>query len=179
MASFQDIDGVLEMEVLVAFTDLTQFARYARGRTNREIFETMSHYYELVGDIVSEGGGTVVKFMGDAILLVFPKDGVDAGGRALVRLNEEGDNFLESRGIPCRHVTKAHFGEVACGPMGTRDERRFDLFGNTVNTAALTKSNGMAITPQVFRKLDKETRALLKKHTPAVTYIGVGERHRD
>ena len=69
MASFQDIDGVLEMEVLVAFTDLTQFARYVRGRTNREIFETMSHYYELVGDIVSEGGGTVVKFMGDAILL--------------------------------------------------------------------------------------------------------------
>ena len=63
--------------------------------------------------------------------------------------------------------------------MGTRDERRSDLFGNTVNTAALTKSNGMAITPQVFRKLDKETRALLKKHTPAVTYIGVGERHRD
>ncbi len=86
MASFQDIDGVLEMEVLVAFTDLTQFARYVRGRTNREIFETMSHYYELVGDIVSEGGGTVVKFMGDAILLVFPKDGVDAGVRALVRL---------------------------------------------------------------------------------------------
>jgi class 3 adenylate cyclase len=86
---------------------------------------------------------------------------------------------MESRGIPCRHRIKAHFGAAVCGPIGTKTEKRFDVYGQSVNTAATLKSNGMAISPQVFRKLDPETRKLFKKHTLPVTYIPVEESHRD
>lgn len=63
------------------------------------------------------------------------------------------------------------------GPIGTRNDKRLDVFGETVNIAAMLKANGIAITPQVFRKLEPETRKLFKKHTPPVTYIPVEERH--
>ena len=68
---------------------------------------------------------------------------------------------------------------VACGRVGTTAEKRVDVFGVTVNTAALLTSHGLALSPQVFRKLGAETRKLFKKHTPPVTYIPVGEAHRD
>jgi len=52
----------------------------------------------------------------------------------------------------CRHTIKAHFGQVCCGAIGTRDDKRFDVFGPAVNTAALLPSTGLALTPQVFRR---------------------------
>jgi adenylate cyclase len=133
----------------------------------------------VVGDIIASGGGKVVKFIGDAALLVFPEDGVDAGVMTLRALRERGDQFFAGRGGPCRHVIKAHFGPVFCGPIGTRDEERFDVFGQVVNTAALLRSNGLALTPQVFRRLAPQTRQHFKKHTPPITYISVEDSHRD
>jgi hypothetical protein len=49
----------------------------------------------------------------------------------------------------------------------------------TVNIAATLKSNDLAITPQLFRRLNPDTRKLFKKHTPPITYIPVNESHQD
>jgi adenylate cyclase len=179
MMSFKELSEATETEVLVAFFDLTQFARFATSRTSREVFETLSAYFEFIGDVVAEGGGTVVKFIGDAGLLVYPAERVDTGVMSLRKLQEEGDAWLQRRGIPCRNVIKAHFGAVTCGPIGTRHEKSFEVYGETVNIAALLRSDGLAITPQVFRKLHKDTRRFFKKHTPPVTYIPVEQRHRE
>lgn len=69
--------------------------------------------------------------------------------------------------MSCGHYFKAHFGPVMAGPIGIRNDKHLDVFGETVNIAAMLKANGIAITPQVFRKLEPETRKLFKKHTPA------------
>jgi hypothetical protein len=63
--------------------------------------------------------------------------------------------------------------------VGTRAEKRFDIFGEMVNTAALLPSHGFAITPSLFRYLGPSTRKLFKKPTPPVTYMPVEERHQD
>ena len=171
------VSPIQETDLLVAFADLTQFARFSRGISDIELFRTMNDYFELVGVIVAEGGGTVIKFIGDAGLFVFPHEGVDAGVRALHRLQTEGDAWLETRGLPCRHQIKAHFGPVVLGPIGARGTKRLDVYGQTVNTAALLKGQGLSITSQVFRKLAPATRKRFKKHTPPVTYIPVQQRH--
>lgn len=173
-----ELNDVSEAALVVAFSDLTGFARFARNRPDREVFEIMSAYFELAGDIIERGGGRVVKPIGDSVLMTFPEGRADDAVNALLRLKEEGDRWLEQRGLPCRHVIKAHAGPVCCGPIGPRGDKRLDVYGRTVNTAALTRSNGFAVTPQVFRKLAPDTRKRLKKHTPPVTYIPVGERHR-
>ena len=167
-----------QCDLLVAFSDLSAFKRFAQERSEEQLFAAMSEYYELVGDIVTGGGGKVVKFIGDAALLVFPADGIDAGVLALRALKERGDQFFAVRNEACRHVIKMHFGPVCCGPIGTRDDKRFDVFGYTVNIAALLPANGLALTPQVFRRLAPETRQYFKKHTPPITYISVEDQHR-
>ena len=63
--------------------------------------------------------------------------------------------------------------------MGPRGDKRLDIYGETVNIAATMNSNGLAISPQAFRKLEPATRKLLKKHTPPITYIPTDEKHKD
>ena len=171
--------GVQEMDLLVAFFDLTQFTRFSKSRSDRDVVELLSDYYEFTGDVIEGSGGKVVSFMGDAGLVVFPEAEVNPGVRALKELKDVGDAWLEDRKAPCRHVIKAHFGPVCCAWVGTRTDKRFDVFSNTVNTAAVLKSSGFAITPQVFRKLAPDARKLFKKHTPPIAYIPVEESHKD
>ena len=177
--SFAQIQTPREAVVLVAFSDLTRFASFASGQPLDQLFSTLSDYYLRAGDIVEPAGGRIVKFIGDAILIVFPEDLVSTGVQALLRLREEGDAWLAEIGVPCRQTVKCHIGPVYCGPIGTRDRQQFDLFGETVNIAATLKSQGFAITPQVFRRLDARTRKLLKKQKPPITCTAAGESDVD
>lgn len=166
-----------EKGVLVAFFDLAGFARYARGRAGHEVFDTMSAWFERAGDLVGAGGGKILKCMGDAALAVFPEESVAAGVEALLAVKEDGEKWFAARGVSVRVTVKCHFGPVTCGPVGPKGDKRPDVYGETVNTAAVLKSNGSAMTPAVFRKLPESARKRFKKHTPPVTYIPVEESH--
>ncbi len=179
MEYFQKPAQTIEQEMLIAFFDLTGFARFSKKLSAKEVFNLMSNFYELVGDIVESAGGIVVKFIGDAGLLAFPATRIDEGVIALYDLKEKGDTWLSEKGFNSKNIIKAHFGSVVCGPIGTKSEKRFDVFGQTVNTASVLKSNGLALSQQVFRKLKPNTRKLFKKHTPPITYIPLNEVHRD
>ena len=179
MTDLTALTTATETKLLVAFFDLTRFSRETRGRDTRELFVLMSDYYEFVGDIVENARGIVVKFIGDATLAVFGEENVDDGVLALKALMEQGDDWLQARDLKSRHIVKAHFGAVTCGPIGTRGEKHFDVFGEAVCTAATLQSNGLALTPQVFRKLAADTRKHFKKHTTPVTYIPKEEPHRN
>lgn len=137
----------------------------------------LQQYYTIVGDRIENAGGKVVKFMGDSALLFFSADRVDEGVEALIALQEEGDAWLHDRGFASRQIIKAHFGSLCCGLIGTRTEKRFDVFGQTVCIAATMRSDGLALSAQAFRKLSPATRKAFKKHTPPVTYIPIGQRH--
>jgi adenylate cyclase len=179
MTIFDKIRTPQEMDLMVAFFDLTGFARFSRSRTDKEVFETFAEYYEFVGDLIDDSGGKIVQFIGDAALIVYPETHIDQGVLALKALQARGDVWLAEHNVPCRHIIKAHFGSAFCGQTGTRTDKRFNLFGQTVNTTATLNSNGFAITPQLFRKLEPSTRKLFKKHTPPITYIPIEAHHQD
>jgi class 3 adenylate cyclase len=178
MKNLHAITGPQELDLLVAFFDLRRFLRYCQTHTEEDIVHMLSAYYEFVGDIIEEAGGTVVKFMGDAGLIAFPSDLINQGVQTLKHLKDASDKWLPEHDVRSEVIIKVHAGPVTCAQVGTRTNKQLDIFGMTVNTAALVESHGLAITPQVFRKLDSETRKLFKKHTPPVTYINVDEAHR-
>jgi len=179
MVTLDEITTPQELDLLVAFFDLTGFARFSRTHSAREVFDTFAEFYEFVGDLIEASGGKVVKFIGDAGLILYPEAHVDRGVLALKNLKNAGDVWLADHKIASRHIIGAHFGPVVCGQIGVRRDKRFDIFGETVNIAATLKSNGLAITPQLFRRLNPDTRKLFKKHTPPITYIPIDETHQD
>ncbi|MGD9209538.1 MAG: adenylate/guanylate cyclase domain-containing protein, partial [Desulfobacteraceae bacterium] len=114
--------------------------------------------------------GIVVKFIGDAGLIVYPADNADPAVCNLKELKDNGDNWLSSHGADCQQIIKAHIGPAMCGYVGTKRTKRFDVFGNTVTKAALVQSDGFAVTPQLFQKLTAKTQTMFKEHKSTITF---------
>jgi len=165
-----------EVPLVVAFTDFTRFAAQVERLEDLEVARVMAAWYELAESRIRAAGGRVVKFIGDAMLAVFPAEAADRGVLALLDLKDASDRFMADSGWECRLMAKAHFGPVAAGHYG--EERRYDIFGKTVNIAARLESAGLALSAEAFRQLDPESRQRFKKHTPPITYIRQEDAHR-
>ncbi len=177
---FDDLaDGaVRETDCLVAFYDITGFMTFARGRPPSDVLALCNSYFDLTGRIIESASGRLIKTLGDAGLCVFGN--ADSGVAALRRIQQEGDAWLREQGWSGRAVVKAHWGTVAVGYVGPPSLKRLDVYGDTVNTAAVLNARepGFAMTPQVFRQLSTDGRKAFKKHTPPVTYIPAAARQR-
>ena len=163
-----------EVPLLVAFADLTRFAAQSLRVSDVELAAMMDAVYQRVSSRIEEAGGRVVKFIGDAALIVFSEADADRGVGALLDLKEDIDAFMTDNDWECRLNIKAHFGTVIAGPYAGR----FDVLGKNVNAAAMLDSPGVALSVEAFRKLSADTRKRFKKHTPPVTYIRLEDPHR-
>jgi len=177
MMSWHKITTPAPMDLLVGFWDLTGYMRYCLKKPDDDVFRLMSEFFDLTGGIINDAGGRFVKAIGDAGLAAFPVGEADEGVRAFLKMKTEGEAMLCAQGVNSRSIVKLHVGPVIAGMVGAPGDKRFDIYGKTVNTAALLESKGFAMSPQVFRSLGKETRSLFKKHTPPVTYIHLDDRH--
>jgi class 3 adenylate cyclase len=178
MTRLEDIRTPTELDLLVSFTHLAGFnKRFVLPGDDRLVFETMQAYYAWTGALIQKTGGTVIKCIGDALMLAFPADEASQAVKTLLDLKQSGDLWLKQRQIPCHHLVKIHLGPVVAGPIGAPGAERLDIYGKTVNLCVTMESDGWAMSPQVFRALDAETRTKFKKHTPPVTYIRVEDSH--
>jgi len=153
MEPFNHLDSPSERTLLVVFTDVTGFAKEFQNRTNREMFDLMSQFYELIGNEVVASGGKVVKFIGDGALLVYPEENAKREVEALQQLRATANNWLKTHGLTGELRVRAHLGPVICGLLGTASEKRFDVLGDTVNITALLHSNGFTLSPELQRHL--------------------------
>jgi class 3 adenylate cyclase len=161
---------------LIAFIDLSGFARDAERTPDERLAELLDHYYERVGEAATAAGGTVVKLIGDGALLVFPPERADDAITALLALRDGIAAIFGGDGWHSTLVVKVHVGEVMCGPFGPRDDKRFDVIGGEVNIAARLPTRSFAISAEAFRALSKDARTAFKKHTLPITYIPIADR---
>jgi class 3 adenylate cyclase len=171
-------DRKTESPLLIAFIDLTRFMAQSQRVGDLELAETLDEFYRRVAAGVEAAGGRVVKYIGDAALLVFPESGVDRGIQGLLELKDQIDRFMGSRGWDCRLTAKAHFGTVIAGPFGPEGAERFDVAGKAVNITATLDGAGVTLSVSAFRKLGPDLRRRFKKHTPPVTYIRTEDPRR-
>ncbi len=57
--------------VTVLFADLVGFTRFAEARDAEEVRETLTKYFDLARELIERYGGTVEKFIGDAVMAVW------------------------------------------------------------------------------------------------------------
>jgi class 3 adenylate cyclase len=163
------LDSPIQANVLVAMCDCSRFMQSTKGRSSAELFADLNDFYILVDDAVQAAGGLVVKFMGDAALIVFPEELADQGIMALLDIKASVDRWLQDRPIGHSLYVNAHFGEATLGRMGRAGH--LDVIGETVHVAATLGSRGFGISQQAFRQLTPEHRQLFHKFTPPVMYL--------
>ncbi|MFN8233213.1 MAG: adenylate cyclase regulatory domain-containing protein [Actinomycetota bacterium] len=105
----------------VSFVDLSGYTRLTEERGDRVAAELAAAFSRIVQRCVHERRGTVVKWLGDGVMLFFerPDDGV-SGALELVER-------LPAAGLPPAHVG------IDAGPVIVQDG---DYFGSTVNVSA-------------------------------------------
>ena len=167
-------------DLLVVFADLTRYQVECSRRSDEEVADALELHYQRVASHTERAGGRFVKPIGDATLMVFPPSAADAAIDALIALRVETDAWFAAHGWrETRLVIKAHLGPVIAGDYGPESDRRFDVIGHHVNTAATLPSRDLALSVDAFRALSPEARKRFKKHTPPVVYIPLdGDRPR-
>ena len=173
--------GGRTQEVAVLFCDIRDFTTITEKLPPTEVVEFLSQYHTRMVEVIFAFGGTIDKFIGDAIMVTFgtpdPSDddaerSVRAGlamNTALEELNveRERDNLVK-----IRHGIGIHFGSVIAGNIGTEDRLEYTVIGDTVNVASriqdTCKSVGEAflISDAVQKRLPAEllVQALPEQH---------------
>ena len=163
--------GISELRLTsVLFGDLVNFTALSEQRDPEEVRELLSRYFDTVSVLVARYGGTVEKFIGDAVMAVWgvPSAHEDDAERAVrvgldltvavAALGEE----IGVAGLAMR--VGVITGEVAV-TLGADGEGM--VAGDAVNTAARVQ----AIAPAGAVWVDESTRALT---AAAVTYTEAG-----
>jgi adenylate cyclase len=171
------VENRSEVSLLIAFLDLSRFMAQSQRSDDLDVAETLDAFYERASAAVRAGGGRVVKFMGDAALVVFPEAAVDRGVETLLALKNSVDELMVQRRWDCRLIVMAHFGTAIAGGYGEADDKRYDIIGKAVNITATLESTGVTLSAEAFRKLGPELRTRFKKHTPPISYIRVEDPH--
>ena len=120
--------------VSVLFADLVGFTPFAEERDAEEVRETLSAYFEVARDVIGRYGGTVEKFIGDAVMAVWgaPVAHEDDAERA-VRAALDLVDAVRSLGPTIQARAGVLTGEAAV-TLGATSEGL--VAGDLVNTAA-------------------------------------------
>jgi class 3 adenylate cyclase len=130
-----------QRELTVMFTDLTGFSSMAENRPAKETARLLNeHFARLTACVVAEGG-TVDKFLGDAVMAFWgaPERQSDHAARAIraaaaMRLAYQGDPMRRTYGLGLR--IGLHTGTVLVGDIGTPERLNYTIVGDAVNVAS-------------------------------------------
>jgi class 3 adenylate cyclase/tetratricopeptide (TPR) repeat protein len=120
--------------VSVLFADLVGFTPFAEERDAEEVRDTLSRYFEVASDVIGRYGGTVEKFIGDAVMAVWgaPSAHEDDAERA-VRAGLELVDAVRALGPTIQARAGILTGEAAV-TIGATNQGM--VAGDLVNTAA-------------------------------------------
>ena len=140
---------VERIEAAIWFSDLRGFTALSTSVEPRVLVAWLNAYFDVLGQAIGAHGGEILKFIGDAVLAVFPVGGDGATGATqacqtawqaalqahagLAALN----GARLDQGLPALlHGIGLHLGEVAYGNIGTSTRLDFTVIGDAVNLAS-------------------------------------------
>jgi adenylate cyclase len=137
--------GGEERVVTVLFTDIAGFSAIAESMSPEALVAHLGEYLGALSDVILQSGGTVDKFIGDAIMAFWGAPAVNqhhaaaaclAVHRCRQRLREMQSGWLAA-GKPAFHTRFGlHTGEVIVGNIGSPARMNFTVIGDAVNLAS-------------------------------------------
>jgi adenylate cyclase len=147
-----DLGGEKTM-VTVLFSDIRNFTTISEKLDAHEVVEFLNRYFERVCAIILAEGGTIDKFIGDAIMVQFgaPVPYPDHAARALraaLAMRKAAADFRHwmserfvERDLPPFNIgIGIHTGDAIAGNIGSSKRMEYTVIGDTVNLASRLES---------------------------------------
>ena len=157
-------------KLTIFFSDLEGFTETTERLQSEDLTQLLNHYLTEMSKIALQFGGTIDKYVGDAILIFFgdpDSKGVKADAVACVRMAvamrermRELDSLWRASGIekPPRCRTGINTGFCTVGNFGSEDRMDYTIIGSGINLACRLEQ--MAPPGEIF--ISYETYALVK-----------------
>ena len=153
---------VQEKEVTILFSDIQGFTSMSERLSPAEIANLLNDYFSLMTDIIFKHGGTLDKYIGDAIMAIFGapfshKDDAVRAVRAAVEMREELKNLMTRKDDSVKFNVRIgiNTGDVVAGNIGSLQRMEYTVLGDAVNTAArletMSKPGQILIGEQTYK----------------------------
>jgi len=142
----------IQREMTVLFLDIRDFTSVSEKMTPQQNFNYLNAYLNKISPVIHEHRGFIDKFIGDAVLALFPHRPEDALQAAIaMRLATSSHNLrLRARSLPPIKVgIGIHTGKLMLGVLGDAERMQSTVISDAVNLASrlesLTKIYGASI----------------------------------
>jgi class 3 adenylate cyclase len=146
-------------DVAILFSDIRSFTSISELNKPETIVAFLNRYFTVMCTIIKKHGGTVDKFIGDAIMALFgaPVSYEDNARRAVAAAYEMREaletvaleDLILPDGMKFNIGIGIHYGDVIVGSIGSNDKTDYSVIGDNVNLASrmegLTKTYGSMI----------------------------------
>ncbi|MEM1251787.1 MAG: response regulator [Cyanobacteria bacterium P01_H01_bin.21] len=133
--------------VTVLFSDIVGFTQLSNTLRSRRVAELLNEYFEVMTHAIFANGGTVDKFMGDAVLALFgapeylsPNEQVRraiAAARQMYQALADLNQRWSQQGVPAvKFRCGIHQGTAVVGMFGSAERTDYTAIGPSVNIAA-------------------------------------------
>ncbi|HMO76148.1 MAG TPA: adenylate/guanylate cyclase domain-containing protein [Sphingopyxis sp.] len=155
--------------IFCVFTDLEGFTKMSHATTPETVARLLNEYLDRLSDVVLDHGGTIDKFVGDAVVAFWgaplsrPDDGPRAAAAALA-MYEAGEKFridLAAEDVPPIGMTRVglHVGDAIVGNFGGEDRIQYTALGDSMNTASRLEAANKSIRTGVLISAEAAARA--------------------
>jgi len=158
----------VEKAMTIFFSDIRGFTQLSESLTEEQTFAFINSYLARMVPVIKERGGFVDKYVGDAIMALFPDSGgADQALRAALEMQNrilEYNRHRASVGYrPIEMGVGIHTGTLMLGVVGVQDRMENTVISDAVNLSsrlqAIAKAFniGVVISEQSFKSLDDPT----------------------
>lgn len=145
--------------IFTLFTDLEGFTKLSHAIAPEMVAQLLNRYLDMLSDVVLAHGGTIDKFVGDAVVAFWgapiarPDDGRNAA-LAAYAMWQAGEEFRRDlpAGVPPIGRTRVglHHGEAIVGNFGGEGRIQYTALGDSMNTAARLEAANKALETRVL-----------------------------
>lgn len=170
--------------IFCLFSDLEGFTKLTHAVEPEMIARLLNEYLDKLSAVVLEHGGTLDKFVGDAVVafwgapIAYPDDG-ERAVKAAIAMYHAGEEFRRNAppGVPPIGRTRVgvHYGEAIVGNFGGEGRIQYTALGDAMNTAARLEAANKPLDTTILVSREALERAGLEGFRPMGT---VGLRGR-
>lgn len=136
---------VENIHAAIWYSDLRGFTDLSEKIDSSTLVQWLNDYFDAIAMDIFNQGGEILKFIGDAVLAIFPIGGnpqeicqqaLEAAVKANESLAQLNENRKAENILPLNHGIALHLGNVQYGNIGALRRLDFTVIGQAVNLAA-------------------------------------------
>jgi len=161
----------IQKEMTVLFSDIRSFTTISEAMTPQENFKFINSYLSRVSPVIRAHQGFIDKYIGDAIMALFPESADDAV-RAAVEMQKQVIIYNQDRQLrnypPITIGIGLHAGTLMLGTIGEEERMESTVIADAVNLASrlegLTKvyGAGVLVSDSILERLAKREKYMCR-----------------